>query len=82
MDLIKELAVFEKAPDAVTVSMDHFIESGFGKALLDRVILEAKEKSFVGVTWQVLDWNKPAIDFYKSYGVSLDPEWINCNLDL
>lgn len=30
MELIKELAVFEKAPDAVTVSLDHFIESGFG----------------------------------------------------
>lgn len=31
MDLIRELAVFEKAPDAVTVTQEHFTESGFGK---------------------------------------------------
>jgi len=30
MELINELAVFEKAPQEVTVTMDHFIESGFG----------------------------------------------------
>ena len=30
MELIRELALYEKAPDEVTVSMDHFIESGFG----------------------------------------------------
>src|SRR4051812_26798881 len=30
MELIHELAVYEKAPDAVTVTMDHFVESGFG----------------------------------------------------
>ena len=32
MKLIKELAVYERAPDEVTVTMDHFIESGFGKS--------------------------------------------------
>ena len=31
MELIKELAVYERAPDEVTVSMEHFVESGFGK---------------------------------------------------
>lgn len=30
MDLIRELAVYERAPDEVTVSFDHFVESGFG----------------------------------------------------
>jgi GNAT superfamily N-acetyltransferase len=30
MELIQELAEYEKAPEAVTVSLDHFIESGFG----------------------------------------------------
>ncbi|MEI2748365.1 MAG: hypothetical protein V9E88_06380 [Ferruginibacter sp.] len=31
MELIRELADYEKAPEEVTVTMDHFIESGFGK---------------------------------------------------
>ena len=31
MELIRELAVYEKEPDAVTVSFDHFVESGFGE---------------------------------------------------
>jgi GNAT superfamily N-acetyltransferase len=30
MELVRELAVYEKAPDEVTVTMDHFIQSGFG----------------------------------------------------
>jgi hypothetical protein len=30
--------------------------------------------------WQVLDWNKAAIDFYKTYDSTLDSEWINCKL--
>ena len=31
MNLIRELAVYEKAPDEITVTMEHFIESGFGE---------------------------------------------------
>ena len=31
--------------------------------------------------WQVLDWNEPAINFYKKYGAKLDGEWINCHLE-
>jgi len=31
LELITELAVYEKAPNEVTVSLDHFTESGFGK---------------------------------------------------
>lgn len=31
MELIRELAAYEKAPDEVTVTMEHFVESGFGK---------------------------------------------------
>jgi hypothetical protein len=30
--------------------------------------------------WQVLDWNKPAIEFYKKYNATLDEEWVNCKL--
>ncbi len=134
MELIKELALYEKAPDEVTIKYDHFIESGFGEnpvwwafvaettekkvvgfalyyirfstwkgqrlyledivvneqyrgqsvgsLLLDRLIVEAKEKKFTGMMWQVLDWNEPAINFYKKYNAKMDGAWINCGLDL
>ena len=131
MDLIYELAVYEKAPLEVTATLEHFTESGFGKQpvwwafvaeengivqgfalyyirystwkgqrmyledilvteskrgrgfgklLFDRLIEEAKEKKFSGITWQVLDWNEPAINFYKKYNASFDGEWLNCSL--
>ena len=129
MELIQELATYEKAPDEVTVSLSHFEESGFGpnpvwwafvaevngvvvgmalyyvrystwkgqrmyledllvteemrgkkigSLLFDALIQEAKDKKFIGMNWQVLDWNEPAINFYKKYNASFDPEWLNC----
>jgi GNAT superfamily N-acetyltransferase len=132
MDLIKELALYEKAPEEVTVDFDHFVQSGFGekpvwwafvgevdqkvvgfalyyirystwkgqrlyledilvtesfrgkgigKMLFDRLIEETKEKKFSGMVWQVLDWNEPAINFYKKFdNVTFDREWVNCSL--
>jgi ribosomal protein S18 acetylase RimI-like enzyme len=53
---------------------------GVGKLLFDRLIEEVKEKKYSGMVWQVLDWNKPAIQFYKKYGAVLEPEWVNCHL--
>jgi GNAT superfamily N-acetyltransferase len=134
LELIKELAVYEKAPNEVTVNFDHFVESGFGenpvwwafvaeakqkvvgfalyyirystwkgqrmyledilvneefrgkgigKLLFDRLIAEAKEKKWNGMVWQVLEWNEPAINFYKKFeGVKFDDEWMNCSLQL
>ena len=134
MELVYELAVYEKAPDEVTVSLQHFIDSGFGpnpvwwayvaeadgtvegfalyyirystwkgqrmyledilvtekmrgqglgKLLFDKLIDIAKEKKYSGMVWQVLDWNEPAINFYKKYyNAHFDPEWINCSISL
>ncbi len=133
MKLVQELAVYEKAPDEVTVTMKHFVESGFGpkpvweayvaevektvvgfalyyirystwkgqrmyledlivtdnmrgagigKMLFDKLIEECNVKSYSGLVWQVLDWNEPAINFYKKYdAVKFDAEWINCRID-
>lgn len=133
MRLIRELAEYEKAPDAVTVTEDHFRESGFGKnpvwwsivaqndsgetvafalyyirystwkgqkmylediivtekwrgkgigkMLMDELIQIAKAKGFNGITWQVLDWNEPAIHFYKKYQATFDGGWLNVALD-
>lgn len=132
LELVTELAVYEKAPDDVTVTLKHFIESGFGdtpvwwafvaeedgvihgfalyyirystwkgqrmyledilvteeargkgigKLLMNRLIEEAKEKKFSGMMWQVLDWNEPAINFYKKYNANFDGEWLNVSLN-
>ncbi len=131
MELIKELALYEKAPEEVTVTMPEFEEAGFGakpvwkafvaevddfivgfalyyirystwkgnrmyledliitenmrgkgigKLLFDRLIEEAKEMHFSGMVWQVLDWNEPAINFYKKYGANLDAGWLNASI--
>ena len=55
---------------------------GIGKLLMDRLIEEATEKGFKKITWQVLDWNQPAIDFYKKYDVQFDPIWVNVALQV
>ena len=132
--LIRELALYEKAPDEVTVNPIHFEESGFGdnpvwwafvvenaekkviafalyyirystwkgqvmyledilvtealrgkgigKMLIERLKEEAREKGFKRMTWQVLDWNEPAINFYKKFGAKFDPEWVNVTIEI
>src|SRR5688572_10093821 len=54
---------------------------GIGKLLFDRTMQHALDENCTGMMWQVLDWNEPAINFYKKYGAKLDGEWINCHLE-
>ena len=133
MELVHELALYEKLPDEVTIEFNHFVESGFGekpvwwaivaesedkiigfalyyirfstwkgqrmyledllvtekmrgkgvgKLLFDELIKEAKEKNLSGIAWQVLDWNEPAINFYKKLGdVDITSGWLNASLN-
>ncbi len=133
MQLVQQLAVYERAPEEVTVTLDHFEQSGFGKnpvwwafvaevdnvvqgfalyyirystwkgqrmyledflvnnemrgngigkLLFDKLIEEAQEKNYSGIVWQVLDWNEPAINFYKKYeAVKFDADWVNCSIN-
>lgn len=55
--------------------------SGIGKLLFERTIEIGKETGCTGMMWQVLDWNEPAINFYKKYDSNLEEGWINCNLE-
>ncbi len=48
---------------------------GIGKALLARLARIAKENDCGRFEWSVLDWNAPAIDFYKSLGAVAMDEW-------
>jgi GNAT superfamily N-acetyltransferase len=63
------------------VVRESFRGNGIGKKLMDAVIRDSHEIGAKQLHWQVLDWNEPAIRFYKRYGASFDPEWINCKLD-
>ena len=131
LELINELAVYERAPEEVTVTLSEFEDAGFGqkpvwkafiaeldetivgfalyyvrystwkgcrlyledfivtdshrgkgigKQLFDTIVLEAHEKGFNGMTWQVLDWNEPALNFYKKYEAGVEAGWLNGSL--
>lgn len=133
ISLVKELALFERAPEEVTATIadyeingfsenplfdafilfendqlvgfalwyfrfstwkgkrlyleDLFVKSefrskGYGKLLMEATIEEAKTTNSKGLMWQVLDWNSPAIEFYKKYDARFDSEWINVHIDL
>ncbi len=59
---------------------ESFRGKGIGKMLFDEVISEAKKINAKQLHWQVLDWNTPAIEFYKKYGASIEAEWWDCKL--
>lgn len=46
MELVRELAVYEKAPNEVTVSLEHFEESGFGKILFGGHLLPIRKMAY------------------------------------
>lgn len=64
---------------------DLFVEEAYrgkniGFQLLKKIVETAQNEGCKQVTWQVLDWNKIAIDFYKSLGADFDKSWVNATL--
>jgi GNAT superfamily N-acetyltransferase len=55
---------------------------GIGNKLFDSTMRKSIDENCTGMMWQVLDWNKPAIDFYKRFDTRFDNEWINCHLEV
>ena len=53
---------------------------GIGKLLFDEIVQIAQKTNVKRMDWQVLDWNEPAIQFYKKQGAILDVEWVNGRL--
>ena len=54
---------------------------GYGKLLFQAVAAEAVHRGCAYMQWQVLDWNTPAIDFYKSLDSEVSSEWLNGRLE-
>jgi len=59
---------------------EEFRGHGVGTELINKVIEYAKTTNCQKVKWQVSEWNKPAIEFYKSLGASIDSVESNCDL--
>lgn len=59
---------------------EQFRKFGIGKKLFDEVVKVSKELKVERLEWQVLNWNNPAIEFYKKVNSCFDSEWINCKL--
>lgn len=132
LELIKELADYEKSLHEVTLTLEQFTEDGFGQSpvwgafvaefngeivgislyydrystwkgrrlyLEDLVVTEklrgqhigkklfkatmehGKANQYSGMVFQVLNWNEPAINFYKKYSPKFDDEWFNVSIE-
>ena len=55
--------------------------SGAGKALLTGLARRCVEEGLGRLEWAVLDWNEPAIGFYKSLGAKILDDWSVCRVD-
>jgi len=60
---------------------ESFRKKKIGSALLRKIFETANEEECKRVRWQVLNWNKPAIQMYTKSGAVIDDEWLNCNFD-
>ena len=62
---------------------EQFRGHGVGQKLYTDFIEEGRRRGCRLVKWQVLDWNEPAINFYKKFeGIKFDGEWVNCSIEL
>jgi GNAT superfamily N-acetyltransferase len=57
-----------------------FRGQGIGRALLERLAQVALERGCGRMKWEVLDWNEPAIEFYRAMGAEFLDEWRNVRL--
>lgn len=64
------------------VVQESFRRKGIGSLLFQELRKIAKQEQAQRLEWQVLDWNEPAIQFYKKLGAELDAEWINAKFRL
>jgi len=53
---------------------------GIGAQLFEACLKLCVQQNYAGMTWQVLDWNEPALNFYRKYQCNLDGEWVNGKL--
>jgi GNAT superfamily N-acetyltransferase len=60
--------------------LPEFRGDGIGSQLFDAVVQIAHERGVRRMDWQVLEWNEPALNFYRKKNAVLDPEWINGRL--
>ena len=63
------------------VVKESFRRNGVGSRLFEETIRIAKDEKMNGIFWQVLDWNTPAIDFYKKYNADISSGWLNGKLN-
>ena len=52
-----------------------------GTALLSKIFEVARSEGCQRVRWQVLNWNRSAIEMYRNCGAEIDDGWLNCNFD-
>lgn len=53
---------------------------GLGSELFDRLVDKAKELKVRRMDWQIINWNEPALEFYRHKGASIDDDWLNGRL--
>ena len=59
---------------------DEYRRQGVGAKLFEATIKICQKLKLNGIIWQVLDWNTPAIDFYKKYNADISSKWLNGKL--